>query len=219
MKESIPARVGRIISSSLNAMVDALENVAPEMVMQEAVREIEAALDDVRTQLGRALSQNHLATQRLAAQRKQHATLEEQAKLAVRENRDDLAEAAIARQMDIEMQIPILEQAVRDAEKQTKELEGYINALKAKRREMREEIQRIATAKNIPTNAGESPAHASDAERRVAAASSAFERVMENSSGVVGAQSEVNAKLAELEELARTNRIAERLAAIKAGGE
>lgn len=219
MKESIPVRVGRIISSSINAMVDALENVAPEMVMEEAVREIEAALDDVRTQLGRALSQNHLATQRLTAQRKQHATLEDQAKLAVRENRDDLAEAAIARQMDIEMQIPVLEQAVLDAEKQTKELEGYINALKAKRREMREEIQRLANAKKIPFHAGESPSQPSGPERRVEAASSAFERVMENSSGVVSAQSEVNARLAELEELARRNRIAERLAAIKASGE
>lgn len=219
MKESIAVRVGRIISSSLNALVDALENVAPEMVMEGAVREIDAALDEVKAQLGRVLSQRHLATQRLSVQRKQHVELGRQANLAVRERRDDLAEAAIAKQMDIEVQIPILEQAVSDAEKQVRELEGYATALKAKRRGMREELQRIAQARSVSSPTGGSSGTSADLERQVAEASSAFERIMERNSGIALGRDDVDAKLAELEELARANRIAERLAAMKAGGE
>ncbi len=52
MKESITGRVGRIVSSSVNALVDAIENVAPAMVMEEAIREVDAVLDEVRAELG-----------------------------------------------------------------------------------------------------------------------------------------------------------------------
>ncbi|MDH3763867.1 MAG: PspA/IM30 family protein, partial [Gammaproteobacteria bacterium] len=55
MKENIANRVGRIISGSLNALVDAVENAAPETVMEEAIREIDGAIDEVRTELGRVV--------------------------------------------------------------------------------------------------------------------------------------------------------------------
>lgn len=48
MKESITTRVGRIISGSVNALVDAFENAAPEMVMEEAMREIDSADDSIK---------------------------------------------------------------------------------------------------------------------------------------------------------------------------
>lgn len=38
MAESLASRVGRIVSGSLNALVAAVENAAPEAVMEEAVR-------------------------------------------------------------------------------------------------------------------------------------------------------------------------------------
>jgi phage shock protein A len=55
-------------------------------------------------------------------------------------------------------------------------------------------------------------------EGKVAKASSAFDRVVEKATGVPGGQSadrKSAVQLAELEELARKNRIQERLAAIK----
>lgn len=220
MAESIPTRVGRIISSSVNALVDALENMAPDLVMEEAIREIDGALDDIRVQLGRTLARKHLAQQRLDAQHKRHAELSEQARVAVRENRDDLAEAAIAQQMDIEVQIPVLEQAVADAEKQTGELENYVAALKAKRREMRDELDRFRASRREADSARQA-GPADEPPSEVDGAVSAFERIMEKNSGLPGGNSDLarKAKLAELEELARRNRIRERLAAVKAGGE
>ena len=220
MKESITGRVGRIISSSVNALVDALENVAPEMVMEEAIRELDGVLDEVRTELGRTISQKHLAEQRLAEQRKKHTDLSQKAKLAVAENRDDLAEAAIENQMYLEVQTPILQKAIVAAGAQEKELESYITALQAKRREMREELKRFAASKTASQKvAGGSSAPAgTNLAGKVAKAGSTFDRIMEKNSGLPGSPGSLanGAKLAELEELTRKNRIKERLAAFKA---
>ena len=38
MSESITTRVGRIVSGGLNALVDAMENASPEMVMEQVLR-------------------------------------------------------------------------------------------------------------------------------------------------------------------------------------
>jgi phage shock protein A len=219
MKESITGRVGRIVSSSVNALVDAIENVAPAMVMEEAIREVDAVLDEVRVELGKILAQKHLAEQRLSDNRKKHTDLSQKAQIAVTEKRDDLAEAAIAQLMDIEAQIPVLEKAVTEAGARESELEGYVAALQAKRREMREELAHFTKAEERSAAAGTASASVpADIAAKVGKAGSAFDRIMEKNTGLPNASTGVDsaAKLAELEELARQNRIKERLAAIKA---
>ena len=52
MAENIASRVGRLISGTANMVVDTVENMAPEMVMEEAIREVDRAIDDVRAELG-----------------------------------------------------------------------------------------------------------------------------------------------------------------------
>ncbi len=218
MKEKITARVGRIVSASINAMVDAVENVAPEMVMEEAVREVEGVVEEVRAELGKVLAGKHLAGKRLAEEKARHSDLAEKAALAVEQGREDLAEAAISRQLDIEAQLPILEKSIREAEEKERELEGYIVALQAKRREMKEELQRFAKTQPAGGTTPGTPGKGPDYSGKVAKAESAFERVMEKNTGVPGPAGKATdaAKLAELEELARQNRIKERLAALKA---
>lgn len=222
MRESITSRVGRIVSSSVNALVDAIENVAPELVMEEAIREVDGVMDEVRAELGRTIAQKHLADQRLADRRKAHTDLAQKIQVAIQENRDDLAEAAIAQQMDIEAQIPVLEKSITEASVQEKELDGYINALQAKRREMREELQRYVKAKSeaMVASSGDSGGSTSKADfaSKAAKAGSAFDRIMEKNTGVPTSSGAMDnaAKIAELEELSRKNRIKERLAAIKA---
>ncbi len=225
MKERLSNRVGRIVSGSLNALVDAVEGAAPELVMEEAVREIDGAIDEVRTELGRTIANRHLAGKRLADENRRHEELAAQLAIAVEQGRDDLAEAGIARQLDIEAQLPVLEQAIATATEQERELEGYVQALQAKRREMREELARLAEHRREAAAVGGTSADGgstttgSDLGRRVARAESAFDRVLERETGLTNHRPDTDdaAKLAELEELARRNRIAERLAAVKAG--
>lgn len=222
MKESLTNRVGRIISGSLNALVDAVENAAPELVMEEAIREIDAAIDEVRAELGRSLAGMHVANQRLMEERRKHEDLSEKIQLAVKEGRDDLAEAAIAKQLDIEAQIPVLESTVSDAAEQEKELEGYVVALQAKKREMKEELSQFRAAlrdsNGLKTDSAGNSATGNGVDASVRKAESTFDRVMERAVGV-GSRTMPDrkdaSKLAELDELARNNRIQERLAALK----
>ena len=222
MSENLTARVGRIISGSLNALVDAVENAVPETVMEEAIREIDRAIDDVRAELGRVVANKHLANSRLMEENKKHEELTEKIELAVTESREDLAEAAISQQLDIEAQIPVLETTIGDCVNQEKELEGYISALQAKKREMKDDLQQFRASRQQTASGSASAgaaSHAGSVESRVDKASSAFDRVVEKATGVLGSSSpadrESATKLAELEDLARKNRIKERLAAVK----
>ncbi len=206
MSESMTRRVGRLISGSINAVIDAAENVSPVVVMQESIREVEKAITEVRHELGKVVVQQHMTQDHLKNEENKHQLLQGQIAVALKENREDLAEVAISKQMDIEAQLPVMKKALDDAAAQIKELEGFIAALQAKKREMDEELKRFKTY----TNAG---AEASSAEQ-VSKAEEAFHRVM--GTDAPAAKTTDDAKLAELEALTRKNRIAERLRAMKA---
>ena len=223
MKERLINRIGRIISGSFNSLVDAIENAAPETVMEEAIREIDAATDDVRAELGRVIANKHLASNRLMAENKDHEDLSDKIELALQNSREDLAEAAVARQLDIEAQIPVLEATIKDCADQEKELEGYISALLAKKRQMQEELREYKQSRadmattNEPGTAASG--EATDVDRRVRGAQSAFERILEKATGIPGAPGSSDrrtaTKLAELESMSHKNKIQERLVAIK----
>ncbi|MDH5178681.1 MAG: PspA/IM30 family protein [Gammaproteobacteria bacterium] len=222
MKESLTGRVGRLISGGFHALVDAVENAVPEAVMEQAIREIDSAIDDVRVELGRVVASRHLANTRLTEENSRHESLAVNIELAVKENRDDLAEAAIAQQLDIEAQVPVLEAAIAEANGREKELEGFISALQAKKREMQEELKLYR--ETMAGVVGEQGAvmhgcNNESVDAKVARAESAFERVLERATGFnsnrPGFAGKTSAKVAELEALAHRNRIQERLAAIK----
>lgn len=221
MNESIANRVGRIISGSVNAVVDAVENAAPELVMEESIREVDSAINEVKAELGRVVANKHLANQRLADENQKHEDLSEKIELAVKEERDDLAEVAIAKQMDIEAQIPVLEGRIEDANSQETELEGFIAALEAKKREMKEELNSYRQSrKEAESISADGSSNGSNSiENKVNKAESAFDRVVENATGVLGSRNSEDVKaaaqLSELDDIARSNKIKERLEAIK----
>jgi phage shock protein A len=224
MSESIARRVGRLVSGGFNALVDAVENAAPETVMEQAIRELDEAIADVRVELGRVVANKHLATNRLMEENRKHEEIGEKISFAVDGGRDDLAEAAIAQQMDIEAQVPVLEAAISDAGAQERELEGYIRALQARRREMEAELDSFRASRTtslaVASAGGASSGPASAVDGKVERADAAFDRVMRRAGGVPGPTGAGDRKsatqLAELDELARRNRIKERLAQLKA---
>lgn len=58
MSESLSRRVRRLVSGGFHAMLDGAENLAPEAVLNEHIREVERAIDEVRSELGKVLAQN-----------------------------------------------------------------------------------------------------------------------------------------------------------------
>ena len=137
MTEGFIKRIGRLISASSNAVIDSIESSAPQLVMEESIREIDSAMKDVRDQLGKVEAAKYLSSKSLNRDNSNHAELQGQIQIAIDEGRDDLAEAAISKQMDIEAKLPILEKSITDDEAEIRELNSYINALQAKKREMK----------------------------------------------------------------------------------
>lgn len=222
MTEGLVSRVKRLVAGGVNHLVDTIENATPETVMKEAIREVDGAIDQVRDELGQALANKHLASTRLMEANAKHEELQEKIRLAVEQGRDDLAEAAIARQLDLEAQIPVLEGAINDAAVEEKELEGFVSALQARKREMEEELSAYRSSRTASPGgpAGDGNASASaGAEVKAQKAEDAFNRVMRDTTGLPGmtpSDRASAAKLAELEQLSRENRVKERLAALKA---
>src|SRR5262249_38663051 len=149
-------------------------------------------------------------------------TLAGQIEIAVAKGDEALARAGIAKQVDIEDQIPVLQRSLQDAIERSKELEGYVVALLAKKREMESALQDFIAARATaagPAGAAAPGTSASSTQDKVDRAGSAFDRVMARQTGIAGLGSAVSpdaAKLRDLQELARTHRIDERLAALKA---
>lgn len=223
MSETLTQRVGRLIAGSFHSLVDAVENAAPESVMAQAVREIDTAIADVRSDLGTVEAQRHLTAKRLTEESGRHGTLGEQAAFAVEQGREDLAHAALGRQIDIEAQLPVLESRLAALAEDRTRLEGYITALQAKRREMNEALEDYRRAmeqraSSTATSTGSSRPGES-VHDRADRAGAAFDRIFQRQtglSGTRGAHADA-AQLAELETLSRDNRVAERLAQLKAG--
>lgn len=219
MAESIAVRVTRIISGSVNALLDAVESAVPEAVMAQAIREVDEAIDDVRAELGRVEAGKHLATSSLNKLNTQNEELAAQIELAIAKGEEALARAGVARQVDIEDQIPVLQRSLQEAKEKGRELEGYITALLAKKREMEGALNDFVAAQAAQAAPGAAASPASGTQAKVERAGSAFDRVIARQTGVQGVTSGVNAdaaKLRELQDLARSHRIEERLAALKA---
>ena len=227
MTDTIASRVTRVVGASVHALLDAVENAAPEATMAQAIREVDQATDEVRAELGRIEAVKHLATSSLNKLNTQNETLAGQIELAMSRGDEVLARAGIAKQVDIEDQIPVLQHSLQDAIARGKELEGYIAALLAKKREMNSALRDFlaaraaaqgpsgASATNGPTQSSTQGTTQAKVER----AGSAFDRVLARQTGLTGVTTPLNpdaSKLQELQDMARTHRIDERLAALKA---
>ena len=228
MSETLIQRVTRMMSAAAHQLVNSTEGHAPEAIMEEAIREMGGAIDEVEHARGAAVARRHLAQQRLAKERERHGELENQVQLAIDRGRDDLAEVGMSKMLDIEAQLPVLEQSAAQAESEREDHERYIEALKGRKNEMQDEHRALRAAKaRQETGSAESVADAharstSAAGRSAERASSAFENVRSAITGdtYAGESAAIGtgrnaSQLAELDALARKHRIEERLRALK----
>ena len=219
MTDSIASRVMRVVGGSVHAILDAVENAAPEATMAQAIREVDQAVDEVRTELGKVEAVKHIATSGLNKLNTQKESLAEQIDIAMSKGDEALARTGIAKQLDIDDQIPVLQRSLQDAVGRGSELEAYIAALLAKKREMESALQDFIAAQASSSGPTAVNASSSTNQGKVDRAGAAFDRVLAAATGLAVAGSGINmesAKLRELQEMARAHRIDERLAALKA---
>jgi len=213
--ETVLTRIGRVIAGMTHAAVDAAENAGSEAVLAQALREIDAAADEVRGELGKAMAERTRLELRRKELDRERDDLDAKTKLAVEKGRDDLAEAGIARQLDIEAQIGVLDRMLKDSQDSIDQLGQTLGAVRASRREAESrlaDLRRTASA-----NASGAAVGASRVDRaldKVERAQTAVERL----TGVPSGDTPTDAKaIDELNDLARKHAVAERLARLKAG--
>jgi phage shock protein A len=211
--ESALRRIGRVIAGMTNLAIDAAEGVNPEAVLAQSIREIDAAADEVRTELGKATAERHRLDARQQQLLGEKTDLEGRVGVALDEGRDDLAEAAVARQIDIEAQVGVLRRLLVETDDKIAQLGQTIDAISASRREAeqtRKEFResRAGQAVGDPASGGGSEG----AMAKVARAQAATARV----TGVPAAPANANARaLSELADLERDREIKSRLARLR----
>jgi phage shock protein A len=197
-----------------------MEQSASETVMREALREVERAMDDARSELGRAIARHHHAQRNVERMQSKLDELMTKADFAVEQSRDDLAQAVIARQIDIEAQIPMLQKTVVEAQIAVTELEQCMAALSGRKSEMESDLAAYQASKSEAAQiSGAAPVSKSDnVTRRSDIAQKSFDRALNGATGVTGvskADRDTAAKLSELDRVQRQAEIAQRLAKIK----
>lgn len=219
MSDSLRTRVGRVIAGGMHALLDKIEDLNPQAAMEQALREADGVIDEVRHELGTVSANRHLAQQQHAKLNRSHEELSDQIAQALVAQREDLARAAVSRQIDIEAQIPVLETTLADLARQEQELQGFTAALLAKKREMQEALADFRSSRAAAESAAQ-PVGQAHVEQRLTKVTDAFDKIYQRQTGLSGSQPgglKQEAQLRELEELARDHKIAERMAQLKSG--
>src|SRR3954468_2015342 len=219
MAESIFARVSRLLSATVEDAVDRMEQAGGEAVMREAIREADRAIDEVRAQLESAMARrlNAARHQKMLSERVDELT--GKAGFALKEGREDLAEAALSRQVDFEAQANKLDTVQLQAREEERRMEDGLAALGARKRQMEDALQAYLISRREAALGGDGPTRPGrSAEKKLDAAEQAFDRAMTGAGGVGFARAEADTinRVAEIDGMQKSATVADRLAALKA---
>jgi phage shock protein A len=218
MSETMLSRVARLLSGTVEDAISHLEQVGGVTVMREAIREVDRAVDDLRSDV-EALGARRLQAsrqQRLLAQRS--GELEEKARFAMNEGRADLAEAAIARQIDFEQEAAKLDAVQVETREEETRLERSLAALKARKQQMEDALNAYLSARaQAALGPDAALCKSRSAEAKAEQSERAFDRAMAGAGGVGFTRADATTinRVAEIDGMQRSAAIAERLAKLK----
>ena len=209
--EGILARMGRLLAAIASETIDNAENSNKVALVKQAIREIDAGADEARHALGKSRAEEFRLKRRREELDAEIAGLTDKIRLAVAENREDLARAGVARQIDLESQGTALERAMDFIELEIDEQTKALQAMLGARREAETRLADLEASleKHSPQETG----RAAGATKTVSPdrAMAAIARVTGvPASGVPG-----DKELDELDRLHREKEIAARLERIK----
>lgn len=220
MAESVLARVQRLLSAKVEDAVDRMEHHGGEGVMRESIREVDRAVDELRRDHDAAMARRLQAARQEQMVNTKVAELGEKARFAVEQSRDDLAEAALTRQIEFEGEIAKLHKIQEASREQEQKLEAGMTALKTRKSQMQEVLDAFCLSQAEAAVGGDGAMQLARAvDRKVENAEAAFDRAMGGAGGVNFSRSDAATinKVAELDGLQKDSSVASRLAALKAG--
>lgn len=171
------SRLGDIINSNINAMLDGAEN--PEKIARLMIQEMEDTLVEVRTAAARAMADKKEMEREIAHYTSVRDDWENKAGLAVDKGREDLARGALIAKQKAESEIVRREDAMALAEEAFEKRQDDLSRLQAKldeakakhrslmmRREAAEQRIRVRT-QTYDTRVDDALARYSNVERKV----------------------------------------------------
>ncbi|MCJ9751202.1 PspA/IM30 family protein [Neorhizobium sp. BETTINA12A] len=208
--ESILSRMGRLIASLANSVIDKAEDTNRVAIVEQALREIDAAADEARTDIGKARAEEYRILTRRNEIGSDMAMLEDKIGTAISAGRDDLAKAGVARQIDLESQLAALDKALADVRVNLDEGQQALQAVLATRREAEQRLAELKRSlERFPE--GRAPGKKRNPADGAARAASAISRV----TGVPSGTGDGSVELDELDRLHRERAIEARLAQFK----
>lgn len=224
MTEIIAARMKRIFSGTVADIVENIEKGRAESVMREAIREVERAAEETRAEEARATARRLQAARHAQMARDKIADLGDRARVALSHAREDLAKAAVSRQLDLEDQLQALLEAEKEAAAEEAARARDAAALSIRLEEMQDYLAAFVDARRqtAQTTGSSAPGAESTLDRRVADSVAAFERTMKAATGnlptIISVDADTDDKLAELNTVLREKQIAAKLAALRSDG-
>jgi len=214
MTDSIFVRVQRVVSSGLDSVVCTAEQMSGTALMRQALRDMDEALARAKQEAQAARARRIQTEHQLLCAAAEADTLKEQARFAMGQRREDLAQAAIARQIDVEAMVARLEKSRAEAVAEESRLDETLAGLKHRKAQMEKELAAFESARRAAASAD--PAGASRAARNAERAEEAFRRAMTAAGGIPSpVTSGDKDAVAEIEALRKEAAIAERLAALR----
>ncbi|WP_277983886.1 PspA/IM30 family protein [Sphingomonas faeni] len=219
MGESIFSRISRLMSAQAEDAVDRMEQAGGDGVMREAIREADRAIDKVKADREAVMARRLQAVRQQQLLAKKLEELTGKAKFAIAEGRDDLAEAALSRQIDFEAQVAKLVDVEAQAREEEGKLEDGLTALQSRKSQMEDALSAYMSSRRDAALGGDGAVHPQrSAERKVEVAEQAFDRAMTGAGGVgfTRADADTINKVAEIDGMQKGANVAERLALLKA---
>jgi len=144
------SRMGDIINSNLNAMIDKAEN--PEKIARLIIQEMEDTLVEVRTDAARNIAERKELSRKVDSYKQRAADWGKKAEIALTKEREDLARGALQAKQQaenmvtvVEQEIEILDEAVGKADADLSKLQTKLDEARAKHKAL---MMRGSVAKN-----------------------------------------------------------------------
>jgi phage shock protein A len=214
MGEPILKRMQRVVSAGLESAADAAERLNGSGMMRHAIRELDQAIDKLRKQLDSAEASALQADSEQARIRDQVNELGRDARFAMDKGREDLAQAAVSRQLDFEEEARQLKQSQVEAAREAVQFRASLTELRARKDDMERDYAAFEKARREAQTLGKDP----KTELKVKRAEAAFERAraaMKCAPNVAHVTSTEGYD--ELKVVQREDAIEQRMAALRSG--
>ena len=219
MAELLRKRIARLFSAGAEGAVDRLEIAGNESVMRETIREVDRSIDLVQADYEAIVTRRLHAARQQRMLRARAGELAEKARFALSEDRADLAEAALSKQVDCEAEDAKLDDVQTGCQGEETRVAENLAALKARKEDMTRALADFLEARRDVALGGDGPTRVqSDIETRVRNAEHAFGRALTGAGGVDVARTDAEAanRVAEIDVMHKRAAVSSRLAALRA---